>query len=56
MNLFIALVFAAALWMTDINLANTAAAVAGRHVNGANPRHTGIAMALLWGLFFYLVR
>ncbi len=56
MNLFIALVFAAALWVTDANIANTAATIAGRRFSGGDPRHTGIAMALLWGLFFYLIR
>lgn len=57
MHLFTALVFTLALWLTDINLGNTAAAVAGRTVSRdtMSPGCAGLLMALAWGLFFYLV-
>lgn len=48
MNLLTAFVFAAALWATDVNLANTTAAIAGRHIGRAmSPGLAGILMALM---------
>lgn len=54
MSILIAIVFAAALWVTDTNIANTAATIAGRNLGGSNPAVTGLLMAALWGLFYYL--
>ncbi len=53
-SILTALVFAVALWLTDANLANTAAAIAKRDLGGASPANLGAAMALAWGLFYYL--
>lgn len=49
-----ALIFAAALWATDANIANTAAAIAGRKMGGWSPGSLGFLMAGLWGFFYYL--
>lgn len=54
MLLLISLVFAFALWITDVNIGNTAAAVMGRPCRGMSPGLAGILMALAWGAFYYL--
>ncbi len=56
MLFLISLVFAIALWLTDANIANTAAGIAGRSLRGAmSPVRTGLLMAATWGVFYYLV-
>ncbi len=56
MLFLISLVFAIALWLTDANIANTAAGIAGRSLRGAmSPARTGLLMAAAWGVFYYLV-
>ena len=56
-SIITAIVFAIAIWLTDANIANTVAMIAGRKLgNGASPVTLGAVMALAWGLFYYLTR
>jgi hypothetical protein len=54
MHLFTALVFAVALYITDANVSNTVATIAGRKIRGWSPNLLAFLCAGAWALFYYL--